>query len=296
MEIHVFFAFYNVIIETNLLNGCDLMNYFTQIEEASKFIVQKITLKPKIAIVLGSGLGNLIEDMTDIIEIPFSDIPHFEKPTAEGHIGKVVVGNLNNIPLLALSGRYHYYEGFDLKTVTLPIRVMKMLGIEKLILTNACGAINKDFKPGELMMINDHINTTFFNPLIGENVEELGPRFPDASNIYTQRFYEIAHQIAKKQKLILREGVYAWWTGPSYETPAEIKMLRTLGADAVGMSTVPEALVASHMQMEVLGISCLTNMASGILPQKLSHQEVLDVAKSVNEKFKSFIKEIISTI
>ena len=274
----------------------DHMTELQKIQEAHQYVLRHMNGKPKIGLVLGSGLGNILNDMTEKVEIPLSVIPYFEKPTTVGHDGILAIGYIKNVLVIALSGRYHFYEGYDLQTVTRPIRLMKMLGVKTLILTNACGAINTSYQPGDLMIINDHINTTARNPLIGLNIDELGPRFPDASNIYTKKLVQLAHEIAENEHMKLQEGVYAWWTGPSYETPAEIRMLRILGADAVGMSTVPEALVASHMQMDVLGISCLTNMASGILDQKLSHQEVLDVAKSVNIKFKHLISEIITKI
>ncbi|MBU1093204.1 MAG: purine-nucleoside phosphorylase [Firmicutes bacterium] len=273
------------------------MNIYQQAQQTIEYINKHYSNQhPKIGLILGSGLGSLIDEMTETKVFSFEELPHFEVSTTQGHSGKLVIGKLNKILIVALSGRYHFYEGYDLSVVTFPIRVMKLLGVSTLILTNACGAINKDFKPGDLMVINDHLNLVSNNPLMGKNIDEFGPRFPDSSEIYTKSLRTIAHQTAKNLGFSLRDGVYAWWTGPSYETPAEIKMIRILGADAVGMSTVPEALVASHMDMKVLGISCLTNMASGILDQKLSHQEVLDVAQSVQVKFRNLIKNIISEI
>lgn len=272
------------------------MDIYQKALEAAHFLQKNNQYQPKIGLILGSGLGSLAEEMTDTFEFTFEEIPHFAISTTEGHLGKVVLGKLNGISVVALSGRYHFYEGYDLATVTFPVRVMHILGVKTLILTNACGAVNKEFKPGDLMVINDHLNLVANNPLIGKNIDKFGPRFPDASEIYTKSLRRIAHQAADQLGFSLKEGVYAWWTGPSYETPTEIKMIRILGADAVGMSTVPEALVASHMDMKVLGISCLTNMASGILDQKLSHQEVLDVAQSVNQKFRNLIKNIVNQI
>ena len=269
------------------------MNPIEVMNESLAYIRRYTKLKPEIGLILGSGLGSLTDEMTESVEIPFEDIPHFAKPTVEGHHGKLVIGNLNGVIVAALSGRYHYYEGYPLNVVTYPVRILGLLGVNKLILTNACGAVNLEFKPGELMVISDHLNLTFNNPLIGKNIDELGPRFPDASEIYHKNFRDIAKNAAKEMNIKLHDGVYAWWTGPSYETPAEIKMIRILGGDAIGMSTVPEALVASHMGMKVLGISCLTNMASGILPQKLSHQEVLDVAKEVKTSFQTLVKKIV---
>jgi purine-nucleoside phosphorylase len=272
------------------------MTQMKQYQKAASYILARTHSNPKIGLILGSGLGVLTEEMTEAVKISFEHIPYFVKPTAEGHKGEIVVGKLGGIEVVALSGRYHYYEGLTLHQLTFPVRVMKLLGVEKVILTNACGAVNKAFAPGDLMLITDHINLVSNNPLIGKNQDDFGPRFPDATEIYTKKLREIAQRVATQHHLKLQEGVYAWWTGPTYETPAEIKMIRTLGADAVGMSTVPEALVASHAGMDVLGISCLTNMASGILPQKLSHQEVLDVASQVREKFSKLIKDIIQNI
>ena len=265
-------------------------------QKAASAILAKTKINPKIGLILGSGLGVLADEMEDAVRIPFESIPYFMKPTAEGHQGELVVGKLQGVEVVILNGRYHYYEGYTLQQVTFPVRVMRLLGIETLILTNACGAVNRNFKPGELMVIKDHINLTANNPLIGSNVDFFGPRFPDASEIYTKNLRDIAKKVAEKNNIKLNEGVYTWWTGPSYETPAEIKMISVLGGDAVGMSTVPEALVASHAGMNVLGISCLTNMASGILPQKLSHQEVLDVAKQVRASFSQLIKDILVDI
>jgi len=272
------------------MNPIDMMN------ESITYIRKFTSLKPEIGLILGSGLGPLTNEMTESVTIPFEDIPHFAMPTVEGHHGKLVIGNLNGVIVCALSGRYHFYEGYPLSVVTYPVRILGLLGVDKLILTNACGAVNKNFKPGELMVISDHLNLTFYNPLIGKNIDEFGPRFPDASEIYTKELRIIAQSVGKELNIKLQEGVYAWWTGPSYETPAEIKMIRILGGDAIGMSTVPEALVASHMGMKVLGISCLTNMASGILPQKLSHQEVLEVANEVKISFQTLVKNIVRKI
>ena len=272
------------------------MNPIEMMNESIEYIRKFTSFELKIGLILGSGLGSLTDEMTESVEIPFESIPHFAKPTVEGHHGKLVLGYLNGVAVAALSGRYHFYEGYLLDVVTYPVRILKLLGVNQLILTNACGAVNKEFKPGELMVISDHLNLTFYNPLIGKNLDEFGPRFPDASEIYTKELREVAKSAGKELNIKLQEGVYAWWTGPSYETPAEIKMIRILGGDAIGMSTVPEALVASHMGMKVLGISCLTNMASGILPQKLSHQEVLDVAKEVRSSFQSLVKNIVGKI
>lgn len=266
------------------------------IKEAAEAMRSQGIQNALIGLVLGSGLGTLIRDMTDSVIVPFSNIPHFPVSTVEGHQGAFVYGMLEGSPVLALSGRYHFYEGHPLDVVTLPIRVMKEFGVETVILTNACGAVNETFRPGELMLIRDHINLVGLDPLIGPNNPAYGPRFPDATEIYSKRLRELATQKAIQWGMTLREGVYAWWSGPSYETPAEIKMIRILGGDAIGMSTVPEALVANHMGMRVLGISCLTNMASGILPQKLSHAEVLEVAARVNAAFTALVKSIVAEL
>jgi purine-nucleoside phosphorylase len=272
------------------------MDQYEKALEAYTYLSSLSQINPKIGLILGSGLGSIVEEMTDKIHISFEQIPHFEKISTEGHLGEVVLGKLNGVEVIALNGRYHYYDGYPLTTITFPVRVMRLFGAQTLILTNACGAINMNFKPGDLMIIEDHLNLVSNNPLIGKNINEFGPRFPDASEIYTKPLRKIARTCASELGFSLQQGVYAWWSGPSYETPAEIKMIRILGADAVGMSTVPEALVASHMGMKVLGISCLTNMASGILDQKLSHQEVLEVAASVHVKFRSLIKKIVKNI
>lgn len=264
--------------------------------EAKNYIEPKLKQKPCIGMILGSGLGNLVDQMTDVTEIPFSNIPYFKTTSAVGHQGVIAAGYLEGTYVIALKGRYHYYEGHTLSEVTFPVRVLKLLGVETLIITNSCGAVNKSFNPGELMLITDHLNLTGNNPLIGENIEELGPRFPDASEIYTKSLRELALKVALDLNIKVNQGVYAWWTGPSYETPAEIKMIRTLGADAVGMSTVPESLVASHMNMKVLGISCLTNMASGILDQKLTHDEVIEVAGMANASFSKLVIHVIKSI
>jgi purine-nucleoside phosphorylase len=266
------------------------------VKEAAEAIRSHGVSNVRVGLVLGSGLGTLVQEMTESVVVPFSAIPHFPVSTVEGHQGAFVYGKLDGVPVMALSGRPHFYEGYSLEIVTLPIRVMKEFGIDTLILTNACGAVNETFRPGDLMLITDHINLVGFDPLIGPNDSSYGPRFPDATEIYSKRLRELAKQKANQLGIALKEGVYAWWSGPSYETPAEIKMIRILGGDAIGMSTVPEALVANHMGMRILGISCLTNMASGILPQKLAHAEVLEVASRVNATFRAFIKSIVTVL
>ncbi|MDD3151129.1 MAG: purine-nucleoside phosphorylase [Candidatus Gastranaerophilales bacterium] len=222
--------------------------------------------QPEIGLILGSGLGDIANEIKGTI-VPYSKIPEFETSTVEGHAGQLVLGEFCNKKVIAMQGRYHFYEGHSLQTVTYPVKIMKKLGVKTLIVTNAAGGVNKDFYPGDLMIITDHINLLGSNPLIGENDKSLGERFPDMSNAYDKNLISLAEKIAKKLKIKTQKGVYAGLTGPSYETPAEIRMLRILGADAVGMSTVPEVIVANHMKMNVLGISCITNMAAGILDQ-----------------------------
>src|SRR5690554_5358080 len=234
------------------------MHEMKKILETKEFIISKTNLLPTIGIILGSGLGNLTDEFKETISIPYADIPHFAKSNAIGHTNELVIGKLFNKTLIAMKGRFHYYEGYSLDDVTFPIRVMKELGVNYLIITNSCGAVNKRFRPGDLMLITDHLNLVGINPLIGKNDNRLGTRFPDLSNVYDKNIRNMVVNVAHEEEISLQEGVYAWWSGPSYETPAEIKMIRTLGADAVGMSTVPEAIVAVHAQMKVIGISCLT--------------------------------------
>ncbi|MCM3567708.1 purine-nucleoside phosphorylase [Neobacillus mesonae] len=272
------------------------MHQVQTILEAKNYIVSKTNANPMIGLVLGSGLGSLADDIENPVTIPYSDIPHFAKSGAVGHANEMVIGELKGKTVVAMKGRFHYYEGFSLDEVTFPVRVLKALGVETLILTNACGAVNTSFQPGDLMLITDHINLVGTNPLTGPNNSELGTRFPDSSQIYNLELRNLALETAKEQNMTLQQGVYAWWSGPAYETPAEIRMIRTLGADAVGMSTVPEAMVAIHSSMKVLGISCLTNMASGILDQPLSHNEVIDVAGRVRSKFIELVKGVLEKI
>ncbi|MEI4769792.1 purine-nucleoside phosphorylase [Psychrobacillus sp. FJAT-51614] len=272
------------------------MHNIQDILEARDFIMSKTDDRPVIGLILGSGLGTLADEIKNAVVIPYSTIPHFAKSEAIGHANEFVIGELNGKVVAAMKGRFHYYEGYTLDEVTFPVRVMKALGIEKVIITNACGAVNTNFIPGDLMLITDHLNLVGTNPLIGPNNEELGTRFPDLSNVYNMELRTLANKVASKLDITLKQGVYAWLSGPTYETPAEIRMSRTLGADAVGMSTVPEAIVAIHGGMNVLGISCLTNMASGILDQPLNHDEVIDVAGKVKVKFVDLIKGVLEEI
>lgn len=267
-----------------------------KIRTAKEYIQERVSTVPEIGIILGSGLGSLADRIENASSIPYKDIPNFANSHALGHANELVFGKLSGKSIVAMKGRFHYYEGYTANEVTFPIHIMNALGVQKLIITNACGAVNTDFNPGDLMIISDHINLTGTNPFIGPNDDELGPRFTDLSNVYDLQFQSLAQNIAFKNKIHIRKGVYAWWTGPAYETPAEIRMIRTLGADAVGMSTVPEAMVAAYYGMNTLGISCLTNMACGILDQPLNHDEVIDTASKVKTKFSTLITEIIREI
>ena len=260
--------------------------YTRQVQEAAAYIKEKLGGRaPKIAITLGSGLGDLADHLVDAVQIPYGEIPHFPVSTVAGHKGQFVVGKLEGREVLCMQGRFHYYEGYDLKQVTLPVRVMKLLGISTLIVTNAAGGINTGFRPGNLMLIEDHLNLTGENPLIGENLEVFGDRFFDMTVAYDAEYRALAEQLAAELNIPLQKGVYAWLTGPNYETPAEIRYLRAIGADAVGMSTVPEVLVARHSGLRVCGISCITNLAAGMGDGLLSHEEVKETADRVKVDF-----------
>lgn len=252
--------------------------------------------RPRVGLILGSGLGGLAEEIAEPCIVPYEEIPYFPISTVAGHAGKLVIGMLGNAAVMACQGRFHYYEGYTLQEVTYPVRVMQKIGIEVLIVTNAAGGINTSFKPGDLMLIKDHINLFGDNPLRGKNYDELGPRFPDMSEAYSKELRTLAKDIAQKLGIELKEGVYAGVIGPSYETPAEIRYLRTIGADAVGMSTVPEVIVANHGGIKVLGISCITNMAAGVLDCPLSHEEVMKTAEKVKHNFANLIKHILNSI
>lgn len=248
---------------------------------------------PEIAIILGSGLGSLADFIEDRQEIPYAEIPNFPRTTVPGHEGKLIFGRIGSRKVMAMKGRFHYYEGHEVGVVVYPVRVFGMMGIKNLIVTNAAGGVNTGFAPGDLMLIKDHISFFVENPLRGENLDELGPRFPDMSAAYDRSLQKMAMDCAQRFGIDLKCGVYAYCKGPSFETPAEIRALRTLGADAVGMSTVPEVIAARHMGMRVLGISCITNMAAGILDQPLTHEEVMETGKKVEQKFSALVREII---
>lgn len=265
-------------------------------EKTVDYIKSKIgDFKPEIAIVLGSGLGELADEYCEI-KLAYSEIPGFPISTVKGHNGNLVFAKVNGKNIMMMQGRFHFYEGHSMQTVTYPIKIMKKLGVETILITNAAGGVNPYFKPSSLMIIKDHINFMGTNPLIGPNDDTLGERFPDMSEVYTKSLREIAHTCSKNLNIPVEEGIYIALTGPTYETPAEVNMVRTLGADAVGMSTVPEAIVASYLKMKVLGISCICNSAAGISTVGLSHKEVLEAAEKAKTNFKKLVLEIIKSI
>ena len=269
---------------------------YERAEHATRIIRARTTVEPRIAIVLGSGLGGFADDFEDAVGIPYEDIPGFVRSTAQGHAGRLVIGKIDGIPVLAMQGRVHYYEGYSLEEVTFPVRTFGLLGIKTLILTNAAGGINVELTQGALMVLSDHVNLMGVNPLRGSNDERFGPRFPDMSAVYAAELQELVVDEAKAIGVEVRRGIYGALSGPSYETPAEIHLLRNLGADAVGMSTVPEAIVARHMGLEVVGISCITNMAAGISDEPINHEEVMATGDRVRETFTELLRRVIVAI
>ncbi|SDW32356.1 purine-nucleoside phosphorylase [Paenibacillus sp. CF384] len=265
----------------------------SHIQEAAAYINAKISIKPEVGLIMGSGLGILGDYIEEAVVIPYHEIPHFPISTVEGHAGELMIGKLCSRPVVLMRGRFHLYEGYGPDLTAFPVRVMKAIGASKLVVTNAAGGVNTTFNPGDLMLISDHINFQGHNPLVGPNDKELGVRFPDMSQPYSKRLRELARDVALDQGFSLQEGVYIAVLGPSYETPAEIRMMRILGADAVGMSTVSEVIAASHSGIEVLGISCISNMASGILDQPLSHDEVMETTERVKSRFLGLVNGII---
>jgi len=272
------------------------MDYYTQVREAADAIVGRVGTVPAIAIVLGSGLGDFAGSLSGAVSMPYTELPNWPVSRVIGHEGRLVVGGIAGRTIAALSGRSHAYEGHVMEKVTFAVRVLGVLGVKTLILTNAAGGVNTGFTQGALMVIDDHINLTGANPLVGANDERFGPRFPDMSEVYSRRLRRLADEAGAALGLTLPHGVYAGLLGPSYETPAEIRYLRTVGADAVGMSTVAEAIAARHMGIEVLGISCITNMAAGVLPQPLDHGEVMDTARRVRGQFMALLEGTIGRI
>ena len=269
-----------------------MMDEMKRIDEAAAKVLA-VCGKADIGVILGSGLGDYAEALEDAVKLPYSEIPGFPRSTVAGHAGMWCCGTLHGKRVVMMQGRFHYYEGYGMKDVTLPVRVMQKIGVKTLIVTNAAGGVNLGYHPGELMVIGDMFSMTAQNPLIGPNLDAFGPRFPDMSCAFDKELRALAHECANEQGFALREGVYAQMAGPTYETPAEIRMLRTLGADAVGMSTVPEVIVARHGGMRVLGISCITNMAAGILDQPLNHAEVTETANRVKGQFRNLLDRII---
>jgi purine-nucleoside phosphorylase len=267
-----------------------------KLQESLKFINQQIKIKPSVAIILGSGLGSLADELIDKVMINCENIPHYPVPRVSGHAGVWICGKLENVPILALKGRVHTYEGYSSRQVTYPIRLLGKIGIDKLVVTNAAGAINKAFDQGDLMLIKDHINFLFDSPLIGDNTLSADQRFIDLSRAYDPKYIEGAMSVSQRLNIPLQTGVLICFKGPSYETAAEIRMARILGADAGTMSTVPEVIAANQLTMRVLGISCITNMATGILDEKLSHEEVTETADRIRDKFIRLMKEILKQL
>lgn len=262
-----------------------------------EFIEKRIGTDAKIAIVLGSGMGGFSDILKDSVSLEYGEIPGFSRATVVGHKGRLTKGKTHNgTKVVVMQGRFHYYETLDMKKIIYPVRVLSLLGIKYLFLTNAAGGVNKSFRAGDFMVIRDHINLMGTNPLLGPNEEQIGPRFPDLSEAYSRRLINIAHESAKNLNIDLKNGVYVGFNGPSYETPAEIRMVSIIGGDAVGMSTVPEVIAANHAKMEVLAISCITNLAAGITNNKLDHNDVIDSASKINERMKIFFVDIIDRI
>ncbi|MEM5018043.1 purine-nucleoside phosphorylase [Metabacillus indicus] len=267
-----------------------------EIKQSAEFMKEKVKKLPEIGLILGSGLGVLADEIENPVKIPYEDIPNFPVSTVEGHAGQLVFGTLKGANVAAMQGRFHFYEGYDMKKVTFPVRVLKEMGVKTIIVTNAAGGVNESFEPGDLMIISDHINNMGTSPLIGPNDSDLGVRFPDMSQAYNRDLRTLAKNAASELGINVQEGVYVGNTGPAYETPAEVRLARVLGGDAVGMSTVPEVIVANHAGMKVLGISCISNMAAGILDQPLSHDEVMETTEMVKTNFLNLVKKIVEDI
>ena len=269
---------------------------FTLADSAAQLILRRTSLRPRIGLVLGSGLGGFADSLTDAARVPYAEIPAFPQSTAIGHAGRMVIGNAGSVPVAAMQGRVHLYEGYSPQEITFPIRVFARIGVRAVILTNAAGGINLSYSQGALVLIRDHINLQGANPLVGANDDRFGVRFPDMTHVYAKEFRAIAREEASRLNVILQEGIYAGLLGPSYETPAEIEYLRRIGADLVGMSTVAEVIAARHMGLKVLAISCVTNMAAGILDQPLSHAEVMETGERVKSTFESLLRAVLPRI
>jgi purine-nucleoside phosphorylase len=279
-----------------MLEGSATSNIYARAEHAARTIRARSTEEPRIAVILGSGLGAFADEFEDSVAVPYEEIPGFMVSTAAGHAGRLVIGKVDQVPVIAMQGRVHFYEGYSLEEVTFPIRTFKLLGIKTVVLTNAAGGINVELSQGALMVISDHLNLMGVNPLRGPNEDRFGPRFPDMSAVYSRRLQEMVVEEARAMGVEIRRGIYGALPGPSYETPAEIHMLRTFGVDAVGMSTVPEAIVARQMGMDVLGISCITNMAAGISDQPINHEEVMETGERVREMFTQLLRRVVARL
>jgi len=269
---------------------------FSQAEEAAQFVLAQTPSRPQVAVVLGSGLGSFADDMTDAVRIPYEKIPHFVRSTAAGHAGQLVIGNIAGSPAVVMQGRFHLYEGYPPETVVFPMRVFARMGVRAAVLTNAAGGIKLEYGQGRLVVVTDHINMQGQNPLVGHEDLRFGPRFIDMTEAYTKSYRQMALAAGKRLGIELGQGVYLGLLGPSYETPAEIRFLRTIGADLVGMSTVAEVIAARQLGIKVLAISCVTNMAAGILDQQINHEEVLATGKRISGQFKALLREVVLAI
>jgi purine-nucleoside phosphorylase len=279
--------------KTQMSSNPNSSTLYERAQEAARLIRTRTDVDVPVAIVLGSGLGAFAEDLTEATEIRYDEIPGFARATVQGHAGRLVIGKAGEVTVAAMQGRFHFYEGYSLEEVTFPIRVLKLLGVRTVVLTNAAGTLKIEFTPGSLMVISDHLNLLGDNPLRGENDERFGPRFPDLTSVYARRLQDIVIDEATAMGLEVRRGIYAALSGPSYETPAEIHMIRTLGADAVGMSTVPEAIVARHMDLQVVGISCITNLAAGVSDRPIDHSQVMAIGEGVRGDFTTLLNRVV---
>src|SRR5262252_10269339 len=281
---------------TNMSAQANVLTSYDRAERAARFIRTRASAEVSVGVVLGSGLGAFAEDLEKAVFIRYGEIPGFAHATVEGHAGRLAIGTVAQVAIAAMQGRFHFYEGYPLEDVTFPIRVLKLLGVSTLVLTNAAGSLNTEFTPGSLMVISDHINLMGVNPLIGRNDERFGPRFPDLTAVYDPDLQNMVIAEAETIGIDMRRGVYAALSGPSYETPAEIHMVRTLGADAVGMSTVPEAIVARHMEMRLIGISCITNLAAGVSSGPVDHDQVIATGERVRSQFTELLRRVIAKV
>ncbi len=272
------------------------MNVIQKLTETVNYLKLQTKIKPRIGVILGSGLGHFVSQLKVEATLPFHSVPHFIPPTVEGHSGNLIFGRIENVDLVILQGRLHYYEGHTMETVVFPARVMAMLGIEILVVTNSAGGYGDGMNPGDFMIIEDHINMMGNNPLMGPNIKELGPRFPDMTEAYDRELIHTAERILRSQKTFFHKGIYVGVTGPTYETPSEIKMFKSFGGKAVGMSTVPEVIAANHLGIRVAAISCITNLAAGVSQNKLTHSEVTETAKKVEQKFCAFLTEFVTKV